>query len=496
MTPTPPHTEKTVMQKTLVQPKKRPSFLRQHYQEIVTISLLAVDVFSIVVSFFIAYRLRLIIPLPEPAQGVPGFATFLPLLAVQIVSIVTAFFLNKMYHRRRTRYGSDDLTAIFTGVSIGTLISIAVASLTFKGDLAAMDYPRVMVIYAWLLTIVIDMAMRGLHARVQRSLSVRGVGKTRVVVVGSGEPAATVLQRLVQTPRLGYDVVGLVPFDGIRPWYEVRVLGMVEDLSSLIDREGIDEVIIALPNASSTDMLRVISQCDRSTISIKVLPDQFQIMAGQMSVSELSGLPLLNMRDVSLRGWKLTLKRGVDLFGSAAGLVLLSPIMFLIAILVKMDSAGPALFSQERMGLDGKRFHVIKFRTMKIDAEQNGPGWTTKDDPRKTRLGGFLRRTNLDELPQLINVVLGDMSLVGPRPERPVYVEEFRKSIPRYMERHREKAGMTGWAQVNGLRGDTSIEERTKYDLWYIENWSVWLDIKIILLTIWQAMGGESENAY
>jgi Undecaprenyl-phosphate glucose phosphotransferase len=346
------------------------------------------------------------------------------------------------------------------------------------------------------LTIVIDMGMRGVQARIQRSLQVRGVGRTRVVVVGSGEPAATVLQRLVQTPRLGYDVVGLVPFDGIRPWYDVRVLGMVEDLSGLIDREGIDEVIIALPNSSSADMLRVISQCDRSTISIKVLPDQFQIMAGQMSVSELSGLPLLNMRDVSLRGWKLTLKRGVDLFGSAIGLVLLSPIMFLIAFLVKMDSAGPALFSQERMGLDGKRFFVIKFRTMKIDAEQNGPGWTTKDDPRKTRLGGFLRRTNVDELPQLINVLLGDMSLVGPRPERPMYVEEFRKSIPRYMERHREKAGMTGWAQVNGLRGDTSIEERTKYDLWYIENWSVWLDIKIILLTIWQAAGGESENAY
>jgi exopolysaccharide biosynthesis polyprenyl glycosylphosphotransferase len=174
----------------------------------------------------------------------------------------------------------------------------------------------------------------------------------------------------------------------------------------------------------------------------------------------------------------------------------MSPFMLLIATLVKLDSPGPALFSQERMGLDGKRFHVIKFRTMRADAEQDGPGWTTKDDPRKTHIGGFLRRTNIDELPQLVNVLLGDMSLVGPRPERPVYVEEFRKRIPRYMERHRERAGMTGWAQVNGLRGDTSIEERTKYDLWYIENWSVWLDIKIILMTIWQAIADGSENAY
>ncbi len=484
------------MQKTLVQPKQHSPFLRQHYQEIVTISLLAVDVFSIVVSFYLAYRLRLWIPFPEPAQGVPNFTEFLPLLAVQVVAIITAFFFSRMYHRRRVRYGSDDLAAIFSAVSIGTLASLAFAIFWRDPRFNVTDAPRVMIVYAWVLTIVIDMAMRGLQARIQRGLQARGVGRTRVVVVGSGEPAATVLQRLTQTPRLGYDVVGLVPFDGQRPWYDARVLGNVDDLSALIDREGIGEVIIALPNASSVDMLRVISQCDRSTINIKVLPDQFQIMAGQMSVSELSGLPLLNMRDVSLRGWKLTLKRGVDLFGSAIGLVLLAPFLFLIAIAVKLDSAGPALFSQERMGLDGKRFFVIKFRTMKIDAEQSGPGWTTKDDPRKTRLGGFLRRTNADELPQLINVLLGDMSLVGPRPERPVYVEEFRKSIPRYMERHRERAGMTGWAQVNGLRGDTSIEERTKYDLWYIENWSVWLDLKIILLTVWQAIGGSSENAY
>jgi Undecaprenyl-phosphate glucose phosphotransferase len=276
----------------------------------------------------------------------------------------------------------------------------------------------------------------------------------------------------------------------------VRILGSLDELSRLVGREAVDEVIIALPNANSEDLLNVIAHCDRSTISIKVLPDQFQIMAGQLSVGELSGLPLLNLRDVALRGWKLTLKRAIDLVGSAIGLVLLSPLMFLIAILIKLDSPGPALYTQERMGLDGKRFYLFKFRTMRADAEAHGPGWTRPDDPRRTRLGAFLRRTNLDELPQLINVLLGDMSLVGPRPERPIYVEEFRKRIPRYMERHREKAGITGWAQVNGLRGDTSIEERTKYDLWYIENWSVWLDIKIILMTIWQTIAGGNENAY
>ena len=201
------------------------------------------------------------------------------------------------------------------------------------------------------------------------------------------------------------------------------------------------------------------------------------------------------MRDVALRGWRLSLKRAVDIVISAITLVLISPILLFIALLIKRDSPGPVFFVQERMGLDGQSFPMIKFRSMRIDAEQLGT-WTVKDDPRRTRLGKLLRRTNIDELPQFINVILGDMSVVGPRPEQPYYVEEFRKQIPRYMERHREKAGITGWAQVNGLRGDTSIEERTKYDLWYVENWSVWLDIKIILRQLLQWIVVPDENAY
>ncbi len=481
---------------TLFKVEAPPRFLRQHYQTIITLSLLLVDVLSIVAGFYLAYRLRLLIPLPEPARSVPGFGQFLPLLLIQVVAITCAFFFGKMYHRRRTRYTGDDLAAIFSGVSIGTLISIAAVTLLLRGDSPAADFPRVMVVYAWLLIIGLVVVGRGIQARIQRALQMRGIGRTRVVVVGAGEPAATVIQRIAHNPRLGYDILGLVTYDGQPPPAGVRILGSLDELSKLVGREAVDEVIIALPNANSEDLLNVIAHCDRSTISIKVLPDQFQIMAGQLSVGELSGLPLLNLRDVALRGWKLTLKRAIDLVGSAIGLVLLSPLMFLIAILIKLDSPGPALYTQERMGLDGKRFYLFKFRTMRADAEAHGPGWTRPDDPRRTRLGAFLRRTNLDELPQLINVLLGDMSLVGPRPERPIYVEEFRKRIPRYMERHREKAGITGWAQVNGLRGDTSIEERTKYDLWYIENWSVWLDIKIILMTIWQTITGGNENAY
>ena len=236
--------------------------------------------------------------------------------------------------------------------------------------------------------------------------------------------------------------------------------------------------------------------CQRGQVDIKVYPDVFAYMSGGLSVDDLGGLPLLSVRDVALRGWNLSLKRGLDILGSGVGLVFLSPIMLLLALIVKQTSPGPVFFYQYRMGLDGKMFPVIKYRTVRPDAEEGGPGWTVENDPRITPIGRVLRSTNLDELPQLINVLLGQMSLVGPRPEQEAYVTQFRQFIPRYMERHQMKAGMTGWAQVNGLRGDTSVEERTKYDLWYVENWSLWLDVKILIRTVLQTLRRASPNAY
>ena len=238
----------------------------------------------------------------------------------------------------------------------------------------------------------------------------------------------------------------------------------------------------------------MISLCERGKVDVKIFPDLFQIMASEISIGDLNGLPLLGVRNVALRGWRLAAKRAMDIVGATLGLIFLSPFLLLIALLVKLDSPGPVFYVQERMGLDAKPFWFLKFRSMRRDAEKNGPGWTTRGDPRCTKLGSFLRRTGIDELPQLINVLLGEMSLVGPRPERPYYVEQYRRSIPRYMERHREKGGITGWAQINDLRGDTSIAERIKYDLWYIENWSLLLDIKILLQTVLKF--GISRNAY
>lgn len=481
------------MQEALAQPVVHPSppFLRRHYRTIIIISLLIADLFSITLGFYLAYRVRLAVPIPDPAQGVSRFLSLAPLLVVQAVSIITAFFFARMYHRNRTRYSTDELQAILSGVSIGTLISIAVSAFTFKANV---DYPRVMIIYAWLFTCVLVIWLRALQARVQRALQAQGYGRTRVIVVGSGEPLDLVLQRIRSNPRLGYDLIGLVMPGEIGP-AGMPVLGNFNQLEQIVTRGGIDEVILALPDATDAEVVDIISRCDRSTISIKVVPDMLQLMAGHMSIGELGGLPLLNVRDVALRGWRLTLKRVVDVIISAIALTLLSPILLFIALLIKRDSPGPVFFIQERMGLDGNSFPMIKFRSMRADAEQLGT-WTVKDDPRRTPFGRFLRRTNIDELPQFINVLLGEMSVVGPRPEQPYYVEEFRKQIPRYMERHREKAGITGWAQVNGLRGDTSIEERTKYDLWYVENWSVWLDIKIITRQLWQWVVSKDENAY
>jgi Undecaprenyl-phosphate glucose phosphotransferase len=471
-------------------------------------ALVVLDAAMIALAFFLAYDLRLRTEV-RPAINIAPFRSYLGMMVIQIVTLLLIFFFYKLYHRKPGASRIDQLYTVTTAVSIGIIMAIAFTGLIYKNEL---DYPRLMVIYAWLLTIVFVFVERSIYDTVRRSLYARGVGVVRALIVGAGEVGQMILRRIQESPRLGYRVVGFV--DGGREGGEdgatgneqvedtkgakvgnVPVLGTVEAIPHIIEAHDIGEVIIALPEASHQEILSIISRCQREKISIKVFPDVFQIMASEVNVGDLGGLPLLTVRDVALRGWKLTLKRAVDLVVSAAALVFLSPLMLLIAVLIKLDSPGPVLYVQERMGLDARSFPVIKFRSMRLGAEdRTGPVWASRDDPRRTRLGAFLRRFSLDELPQLVNVLLGEMSIVGPRPERPVFVEQFRQRIPRYMDRHWEKAGLTGWAQVNGLRGDTSIEERTKYDVYYVENWSLLFDFKIMLMTIVQFFKGE--NAY
>ncbi len=452
------------------------------------LALLLCDVVAAVAAFYLAYHLRRM----GVGEGIGPFRNYLGMLAIHVAGLITIFFFYRLYRRKRATSHLDEFYRVFGAVSINTLLTIALTSFIYKGQL---EYHRWMVVYTWGLTLGLVTAGRVMHARVQWALQARGVGQDRVLIVGTGEVGRMILQKIMHSPGLGYRVVGLVDANGgSRSVLGFPVLGRIQDISSIIEQHRVDEVIIALPEAAHQEIIGIISLCEREKVGIRVFPDVFQIMASEISIDDLGGLPLLTVRDIALRGWRLALKRAMDLTLSAIGLVLLSPLMMLTALIIKLESPGPVFYIQERMGLDARPFPMIKFRSMRADAEAEGPGWTVPNDPRRTRFGSIIRRFSLDELPQLINVLVGDMSLVGPRPERPVYVEQFRQSIPRYMDRHREKAGITGWAQVNGLRGDTSIAERTKYDLWYIENWSLSLDIKILLRTIFQVF--RDRNAY
>lgn len=462
---------------------------RKNARLVFSLSLVMLDATMVALAFFVAYQLRL----QSEFQNISTeFRTYYGMMLIQVSSMIVTFFFYRLYHRHHMQSHIDDFYLVFGAGSVGAIVSVAMISFVYKNHL---DYPRLMMVYAWLLTIMFVTAGRILHARMQWSLRARGWGQVRLLIIGTGDVGRLVLQKIRQSPGLGYEVVGFLSDDaGVKRVLGLPVLGHSREISQVIEAQTVDEVIIGMPEASHQDILSIIANCERERVAIKVFPDVFQIMATEVSIGDLNGLPLLSVRDVALRGWKLTVKRLMDFAISSVLLVLFSPLMLLVALLIKLESPGAVFYVQERMGLDGKPFKMIKFRSMRVDADVAGTGWTTPNDNRRTRLGTFIRRFSIDEMPQFVNILLGDMSLVGPRPERPVYVEQFRQSIPRYMERHREKAGLTGWAQVNGLRGDTSIIERTKYDLWYIENWSILLDIKIMLRTVIQIF--LDKNAY
>lgn len=493
-----------MMQQSLTEetaaPREHPSYetrwgrrpvLMKRTQFVFMMVLLGLDVGMVWLAFWLSHR-RLDV---NPEVIIGPFWEFLPLPIVYTVVVIGVLFTQRMYQRRRPVSHLDEFFKLILYNLFALMGTVALLTLGLRD----FDYHRPLVLVGCALTIVLQTVARTVHAQVQWRAQARGIGDDRVLIVGAGEVGQMLLQKIRYSPKLGYQVVGIIdPYvvERGRVIDKIPVLGTLADIPRIIEQYAVDEVIIGLPESSHQELVGIISLCEREKVGIRVFPDVFQIMASEVGIGDLGGLPLLTIRDVALQGWKLTLKRGLDLVFSAVALVIISPFMLLMALLVKLESPGPVFHIQERMGLDARPFKMIKFRTMRADAEATGPGWTTPDDPRKTKLGSIMRRLSIDELPQLINVLIGDMSLVGPRPERPVYVEQFRQSIPRYMDRHREKAGMTGWAQVNGLRGDTSIIERTKYDLWYIENWSLALDIKIIIRTVVQIFLDVNRNAY
>jgi len=454
--------------------------MKRHAQFLFTITLLGVDVTMTCLAFFLAYVFR-----PRetsPNQVVPPFGNYVGMMVLSALALVVVFFFYKLYHLRRGTSRLDELYSVASAVSISIIIGMAFTTFVYRTEI---DYPRTMIVYFWAFALLLVGLGRVSHHTVRGSLYRRGWCDSQVLIVGAGEAGNIILEKIRVSPQLGYRPIGFLDDEHAGNVLGLPVLGKVDQLGTVVAQHGVDEVIIALPEASHEELLSIISHCEDGRVSLKVFPDVFQLMASEVNVDDLNGLPLLTMRDVALRGWRLTLKRVVDIVGSAIVLVFISPLMLLIALFIKLDSRGPAIYWQERMGLDAKPFPCFKFRSMIQDAEaETGPVWATRGDPRRTRVGAWLRKYSLDELPNFINVFLGHMSLVGPRPERPVFVEQFRQMVPRYMERHQEKAGITGWAQVSGLRGDCSVLERTKYDLYYIEHWSLWLDIKIMIMTV------------
>ncbi|MSQ10802.1 MAG: undecaprenyl-phosphate glucose phosphotransferase [Dehalococcoidia bacterium] len=450
---------------------------------LLTVVMVLGDVAMMLLSLGAAHYIRFDTALLPPGEEQHGLAVYLSMAAVELVVLPLVFAFRGMYQVRRNISRVDEMQRVFGAMAITTLVALAVVALGSRD----FPYSRALLALHWLFAIPLVWALRLAMAWVHGRLRRHGMGVERVLLVGAGEIAQAIVEKMASRPDWGYHVAGYLADAELLPAHRgLAYLGTPEVIDAVVRSQRIDEVILADPALTHQRILALVQQLDSPGISIKVFPDVFQLMSTQVTISDLHGLPLMSVRDASLRGWRFAVKRVVDVVVSAVALVLLSPILLFIALLIKLTSPdGPVFYVQERVGLNGKSIWVLKFRSMRPDAEQaSGPVWASRGDERATRLGRFLRRSSLDELPQFVNVLLGDMSIVGPRPERPHFVRQFSESIPDYWKRHWEKAGVTGWAQVNGLRGDTSIEERTAYDLWYVENWNLLLDFKIMLRTL------------
>jgi exopolysaccharide biosynthesis polyprenyl glycosylphosphotransferase len=452
------------------------------------------DAVAIGAAFGLAYWLRFESDIRTKFTE-PDRDTYTNMLIVTLITMVATFYFSKLYRLKRGASRVDEFYKIAAATSMGTVLALATNSIML-GD--KFVYSRQILLMGWFFVIIFVAISHILYSIIVGELRKRGIDRARVLVIGTGPTAYTVALRLERHRTLGYQVLGMVderPPSNQTPTAigKTPVLGNLTDLVDIVNRENVEEVIVALQGASDDDFRRLMSMIKDESVSIKIYPDAFQLMTQNgVSVGELSGLPLLSVKDVALRGWNRRIKRLFDILFSAAVLVITSPIMLAVAIAVKLDSPGPVFFIQERVGLDNRPFQLVKFRSMRIDADPMG--WTTANDPRRTKVGSFIRRFSLDELPQFFNVLIGEMSVVGPRPEQPEYVREFAGKIKDYIERHREKAGITGWAQVNGFRGDSSIEVRTALDLYYVEHWSVLFDLTIIVRTIVAMFRGK--NAY
>jgi len=471
--------------------------IKRHRTRLVGLFLLS-DIIAISFSFFYSYFFRFYSFIYiHPERGIPPLINYVAVFPFVLLTHLAIFYFQGFYKTKLKRTKLDD----FFAVTLNTILSLALIMAfmnylysysqgpapLFKMELKLSHW--FLAIYFFFVIFMISFLRNQIYYFMKRRYA-KGLNLQNVVIVGAGEMGKSVAQTLFKYKDLGFVVKGFLD-DEKKTGEEIhvnggaKVLGPVSELKSILEKGEVSDVYIALDLSSYPKILEILKVADKFTVNIRIIPDLFQLLTLKASIQDLDGFPVINIDEVSLRGVNRFIKLVMDRTVSALLLILLSPLILMVAILIKLTSKGPVFYHQERIGLDGNKFILHKFRTMISNAEEKtGPVMCKSGDPRITKIGKLLRKFSIDEIPQLINVLKGEMSLVGPRPERPVFVKDFKDKIPKYMLRHKVKSGITGWAQVHGLRQDTPIDKRLEYDFFYIQNWSLALELKILWKTL------------
>ncbi len=467
---------------------------QQHFNRLQVV----IDAVVVIVSYAFAWWLKFSSGFVDREVGVLSFEFYMRALILIVPLYILLYYAFNLYTPKRVQGRRLELSNIILSNTVGLLILMAGFFLALSYSEQLKNFSRSMFIYFFLINIVFEEIERLAIRAFLRSIRKNGYNQKHILLVGYSKAAEQYIDRIKQNPQWGYSIRGILDDNIARGtmYKGVKVIGSVGNLPYILPENRLDEIAITLSLEEYYKLEKIVAECERSGVHTKFIPDYGNIIPTRPYTEDLLGLPVINIRYVPLSNtFNALIKRLTDIVGSIICIIIFSPVMLVSAILVKATSSGPLIFKQERVGLHNKPFQMYKFRTMYVQTEEEErKGWTQKNDPRVTSVGKFLRKTSLDEFPQLFNVLKGDMSLVGPRPERPQYVEKFREEIPRYMIKHQVRPGMTGWAQVNGYRGDTSIRKRIEHDLYYIENWTLGLDMKILFLTVFK--GFINKNAY
>ena len=463
-------------------------------QSVLNKLMVLIDALIIGGTFVLSYLIKFYILESEPGVGVLPLRSYVTLLPFLIVVYLIIYLMTNVYTPKRTTGMWGELWMLLRA----NIFGLGVLIIALFGVIHGRPYARSVIAIFFVLSMCVESFFRIMIRSILRRIRLNGYNKKHILLVGYSRSAEAYIDRIRMNPEWGYNVVGIL--DNEVPlgteYYGIKVLDKLDALEKMIQENSFDEVSITLSLKDYDFFENMVNICEKNGVHTKFVPDYNSIVSSKPYTEDLDGLAVVNIRFVPLsNAGNRLIKRLVDILGSLFGIIITSPIMLITALLVKTTSKGPVLFKQERVGYHGKNFNMYKFRSMRVQtADEEKKGWTTKGDPRVTPIGRFIRKTSIDELPQLFNILSGDMSLVGPRPERPQYVEKFKEEIPRYMVKHQVRPGLTGWAQVNGLRGDTSIKKRIEYDLYYIENWTFFFDIKIIIMTFFT--GFINKNAY